>query len=463
MTTFCMRRLASPLVVALVVAAVVAPIPGKNDADAQTPPNPVRRVKVTRDIVYPIVGASLPINGFGACRDNCTREHHGVDILTYKWKGQPVVAATDGVISLIRDDGEWCNIHITGDDGWSTRYVHLNTDTPGSDDNRYTCLPDGIEVGARVRAGQIIGWIGDSGNAEHTQPHLHFEIRMPSGLPVDPLASLKAARHIELRQVGSGDPAATAAEIALNAYPEGVPTVTLMSTSEYLTLLQGTPELLDFDGPLLLSEWEVVPEVTLAAIDQLSPSRIEVIGNLWMPEVLDQLRGSSELVERAEVRVAEALDTTPRTVEELALPDEAATDTAGDALGDALGATEPDVVAAPPPAPFSLVLLGDRDELSEEERLAFEVLAARVSTMTMDYVDPDGSMGNAAFEGIGRKGSRSTVYYATGDEWVAYRAKERPEVPPGYGVFVLEPSSASLETLVFLESLADVEVKPLWR
>jgi Peptidase family M23 len=463
MTTFCMRRLASPLVVLLVVAAVVAPTPGSDDASAQTPPNPVRRVKVTLDIVYPIVGATVNINGFGSCRDNCTREHHGVDILTYRWKGLPVVAAHDGTVSLIKDDGEWCNVHITGDDGWSTRYVHLNTDTPGTDDNDYPCLPDGIEVGSRVRAGQLIGWIGDSGNAEHTQPHLHFEIRMPSGLPVDPLASLKAARHIELRQVGGEDLAATAAEIALNAYPEGAPTVTLMSTSEYLVLAQDSPELLRFSGPVLLSEWEIIPEATRAAIEQLSPSRIEVLGDLWTPDVLDQLRVSNELIERtlAESRVVEALDTRGRTVEELALPGEEETPEAfGDAIGTGGAIQDPAVEA---PAPFAIVLLGDQDELSDEEKQVFDVLTTRAATLAMDFVDPDGTLGNAAFQGIGRSGSRSTVYYVTGDEWVPYRAKERPEEPPGYGVLVLEPQTLRLETLVFLQSLADVEVMPLWR
>jgi len=32
-----------------------------------------------------------------------------------------------------------------------------------------------------VQAGELIGWMGDSGNAESTSPHLHFELRDPAG------------------------------------------------------------------------------------------------------------------------------------------------------------------------------------------------------------------------------------------------------------------------------------------
>jgi len=138
---------------------------------------PVKRYNVTRKLVFPIVGVAKFWDGFGDCRDNCTREHHGIDIITYGWKGLPVVAAQDGtVIKVTYDEGNaGCSVRIRGRDRWETRYFHLNTDHPGSDVPGYpTCPAPGIEVGTHVVAGQIIGYVGDSGNAEHTVPHLHF-------------------------------------------------------------------------------------------------------------------------------------------------------------------------------------------------------------------------------------------------------------------------------------------------
>ena len=82
---------------------------------------------------------------------------------------------------------------IRHDDGWETRYLHLNNDDPGTDNGRAWGVADGIVPGARVDAGQLLGWVGDSGNAESTPPHLHLELIDPEGVHANPFESLLLA------------------------------------------------------------------------------------------------------------------------------------------------------------------------------------------------------------------------------------------------------------------------------
>ena len=55
-----------------------------------------------------------------------------------------------------------------------------------------------------MRAGQVIGYMGDSGNAEGSVPHLHFEIRQPDRTPVNPYHSLVAAQERETCEPSGG-------------------------------------------------------------------------------------------------------------------------------------------------------------------------------------------------------------------------------------------------------------------
>jgi hypothetical protein len=77
-------------------------------------------------------------------------------------------------------------LHFYGhDDGWRSMYMHLNNDTPGTDDGRAIGFAEGIKEGMHVTAGTVIGFVGDSGNAESTAPHLHFELHQPDGLKIN--------------------------------------------------------------------------------------------------------------------------------------------------------------------------------------------------------------------------------------------------------------------------------------
>ncbi|MEX0700183.1 MAG: M23 family metallopeptidase [Acidimicrobiia bacterium] len=155
-------------------------------------------------LIFPVIGEVHIADNFGAPRGGHT--HQGVDIMTrtngVAAKGHPVVAAASGVVDWV--GATCCYLAIEHDDGWSSWYIHLNNDTPGTDDGQGWGIAPGIVRGTRVEAGQLIGWAGDSGNAESTAPHLHFELRQPDGVAIDAYDALVAAPR--LTEPGGGAP-----------------------------------------------------------------------------------------------------------------------------------------------------------------------------------------------------------------------------------------------------------------
>lgn len=145
------------------------------------------------DMGWPLAFPGRVFSGFGADRDNGERKHKGVDIVAPKLT--PVVAVADGTVSIIHNlSGEGCCwLAITHNDNWQSWYIHLNNDTYLTDDGAGIGARTDLAVGSRVVAGEVIGWVGDSGNAEEGTPHLHFELRTPEGYAVDAAPSLRAA------------------------------------------------------------------------------------------------------------------------------------------------------------------------------------------------------------------------------------------------------------------------------
>ena len=149
------------------------------------------------DIAFPVQGTVTFTDDFLDARAGHT--HYAIDILAPKMT--PVFAATDGVIDFapMTQPAYGYMITLEGDDGFTYNYVHLNNDTPGTDDGQgghENAYVDGIEQGVRVTRGQHIAWVGDSGNAETVGPHLHFEI-YDGATPVNPYESLLAAYAVK--------------------------------------------------------------------------------------------------------------------------------------------------------------------------------------------------------------------------------------------------------------------------
>jgi murein DD-endopeptidase MepM/ murein hydrolase activator NlpD len=143
------------------------------------------RIRPTYTIVFPV--DPLPrcnvLDNFGDPRSG-GRRHAGVDILTTN--GQAVYAAMDGLLTRKTIAGTpgaslsgnaW---GITGVDGDYYYYGHLAS------------FAEGLQLGGVVRAGDVIGYVGDTGNPGPGNFHLHFEIRRGGarGVPFDPLPLL---------------------------------------------------------------------------------------------------------------------------------------------------------------------------------------------------------------------------------------------------------------------------------
>lgn len=139
-------------------------------------------------LTFPVLGKVKWSDTWGAPRGGGTRKHIGQDLPAEKMR--PLVACFDGT---------WQGAGVSGELG-NTAYYHMNNDTPGTDDGKggdeYMFAP-GIWNGIPVKAGQFVGYCGDSGNAEETISHLHFEL-YPAGMGVVNAApSLTAAKHLD--------------------------------------------------------------------------------------------------------------------------------------------------------------------------------------------------------------------------------------------------------------------------
>jgi murein DD-endopeptidase MepM/ murein hydrolase activator NlpD len=148
----------------------------------------------------PVVGVrtSSLDDSWHAPRDGGARVHKGIDI--FAPKGTEIVAVADGVISFIGDQklGGHC-IWLTNENGASFYYAHLD---------RWAA---GLYEGMEVQAGDLIGYVGNTGNARYTPSHLHFGINENDDM-VNPYPILTHAiptLHSHVHTTLSGGPVAT--------------------------------------------------------------------------------------------------------------------------------------------------------------------------------------------------------------------------------------------------------------
>ncbi len=130
--------------------------------------------------VFPVVGTYTYTDTFGAPRANTPQGHQGADI--FASYGSPVVAVQDGTLTTSTYGIGGNNLHLTNAGGDYFYYAHLSR------------FATGLQEGQHVVAGQTIGYVGTTGDAQGTPPHLHFEIHPGGGAAVDPTPYLDAWR-----------------------------------------------------------------------------------------------------------------------------------------------------------------------------------------------------------------------------------------------------------------------------
>jgi hypothetical protein len=153
---------------------------------------------VAKPIVFPVFGAARYTDDFGAPRAG--GPHKGIDIMAPR-KSLALAAEAGKVKFWTTSGAAGCMLYLYGASGTTYYYIHLNNDLTRGNDNRGTCVPGtayapGLKDGAKVSAGQPVGFVGDSGDANGIHPHLHFEVHPAKKVAVDPFPYLKAARHL---------------------------------------------------------------------------------------------------------------------------------------------------------------------------------------------------------------------------------------------------------------------------
>lgn len=215
-------------------------------------------------IAFPVLGPVTFVHDWHFARDGGERLHEGIDI--HGVSGQPLRAAFDGVITDIRPTNAGIagvGIQLTRSDGTYANYFHLNDDTPGTSIGSAPLslrVHPGIAVGTYVKAGQIIGYMGDTGNAGI--PHLHFELRGADGIPMDPYPAVLAAQQREQCSVGIGPWSTMFVSPATVARTLGALTeVERLGLLEYVASLPGPYQIVGPDG----ARWTVGADGSVTA------------------------------------------------------------------------------------------------------------------------------------------------------------------------------------------------------
>jgi murein DD-endopeptidase MepM/ murein hydrolase activator NlpD len=172
------RAIALPALLGAMLTTMTVAVPG---ASAEAPPAPqtqkftiAKRVVLSSKYVLPVRGYHLT-GEFGDVSGLWSSVHTGLDFAT--GYGTPIRSVGDGVVVEAGYDGSYGNKTVVRlSDGTELWYCHQTSIA--------------VAVGQKLRAGQVLGYVGSTGNV--TGPHLHLEAHPGGGAPVDPYVALAA-------------------------------------------------------------------------------------------------------------------------------------------------------------------------------------------------------------------------------------------------------------------------------
>ncbi|MSO46972.1 MAG: M23 family metallopeptidase [Thermoleophilia bacterium] len=162
-------RIALPLIITLVLATPAV-------AAAAQPPF----------TLFPVVGGAHYTDDFGDLRGSGT--HQGNDLISPC--GTPVVAVVPGTVRLDYGDRSGWMVTLTGKNSWY-RYIHMGVKGDAS-----SALAKGLNNDSTVKQGQVISYVGKTGDAASAPCHLHFELHYGTSV-VSPFTWLQAATILQ--------------------------------------------------------------------------------------------------------------------------------------------------------------------------------------------------------------------------------------------------------------------------
>ena len=163
---------------------VRAPAPAKKPAAAPArvvkPRAARKRVDAPSVPVAPVAGYACPVRGRHSFSDTwgdarSGHRHQGTDIMAAY--GTPLVAVISGTVKTAYSSSGGVSLYLRGKDGNEYFYAHNSRNV--------------VSTGEHVVTGQVIAYVGTSGNAPSGAPHVHFERHPGGGGPVNPYPWLR--------------------------------------------------------------------------------------------------------------------------------------------------------------------------------------------------------------------------------------------------------------------------------